>query len=174
MAKTTPAQRFARIFAIWVDKNAPEGERAAAERKLDAWLKQHGTTRADIGSILAQAAADDAAAQPPLPPSDPRDTAPADPLGAEITPLDLIHALAQDYLALDSHEYVALALWAVHAHVYDRFEHTPRLMLTSPVRGCGKTTAVKVLGRVVGRPEPVISITQGALYDTIHRLRPRC
>jgi hypothetical protein len=169
MAKTTPAQRFARIFAVWVDKNAPEGERAAAERKLDAWLKQHGKTRGDIPSILAQAAQDDAATKPKPPPSDPRDADPANPLSARITPLDLVHALAQDYLALNQHEYVALALWAVHTHVYDRFEHTPRLALTSPVRGCGKSTALNVLSRLVARPEMVDNITAAALYDTVDK-----
>src|SRR5262249_19291579 len=97
------------------------------------------------------------------PPSDPRDTGTAGPIGKNITPLDLIHALLQDYVAVDKYEYVALALWGVHTHVYDRFEHTPRLAVTSPVRSCGKTTVLKVLGRVVA---------QGALYDTIDRLRP--
>ena len=129
-------------------------------------------TRADIPSILVQAAKDDRAAQPPPPPSDPRDAGTAGPIGANITPLDLIRALLQDYIAIDEHEYIALALWSVHTHVYDRFEHTPRLVATSPVRHCGKTTVLKVLSRLVARPEPIISITQGALYDTINRLRP--
>jgi hypothetical protein len=35
---------------------------------MDAWLKQHGKSRSDIPSILAQAALDDAAAAPPPPP----------------------------------------------------------------------------------------------------------
>jgi uncharacterized protein DUF3631 len=172
MAKTTPAQRFARIFAVWVDKNAPAGERAAAERKLDAWLKQHGKTRADIGSILAQAAADDAAAQPPPRPSDLRDVDPADPLGAKVTPLDLIRALLEDYAVMNPHEFVALALWVAHTHIFDRFEITPRLVLTSPVRGCGKSVVLNVLSRVVARPELNDSITAAGLYDTIDRNCP--
>jgi hypothetical protein len=64
--KTTASQRFAQIFALFTN-GTTQGEREAAERKLDAWLKRHGKTRADIASILIQAAADDAAVQPPHP-----------------------------------------------------------------------------------------------------------
>src|SRR5215472_9657879 len=45
MAKSTPAQRFARIFELFLNGATP-GERDAAERKVNAWLKQHGKTRA--------------------------------------------------------------------------------------------------------------------------------
>jgi putative DNA primase/helicase len=38
----------------------------------------------------------------------------------------------------------AMALWAVHTHAFDRFTHSPRLAITSPERGCGKTTALCV------------------------------
>jgi Protein of unknown function (DUF3631) len=166
--KKTSAQQFAAIFALFT-RGATPAERAAAERKMDAWLKRHGKTRADIQSILVQAAADDAAAQPPPPPSDPRDSDPAGPI---ITPLDLVHALLQDYTALDKHEYIAMALWAVHSHVYDQFQVTPRLALTSPVRGCGKSITLNVLDRLVARHELVDNITAGALYDTIDQYRP--
>src|SRR5207247_1099502 len=71
--KGTPAQTFARIFAVWADKNVEPGIHDNAERQMDAWLKRYGKTRADIPSILVQAALDDAAAAPPPPPSDPRD-----------------------------------------------------------------------------------------------------
>src|SRR5262249_51642001 len=61
--KTTASQRFAQIFALFTN-GTTQGEREAAERKMDQWLKRHGKTRADIASILVQAAADNAAAQP--------------------------------------------------------------------------------------------------------------
>src|SRR5262249_52521215 len=165
--KTTPAQRFAQIFAVFMDDRAAPGDRANAERKLDEWLKRHGKTRADIQAILVQAAADNAASQPPPPPSDPRDVDP--PAGPNITPLDLIHALLQDYLELGSHEYVAVALWAVHTHVFDRYMVTPRLVLTSPVRNCGKTTALDVLSRLVAWHELSDSITAAAIYDLTNK-----
>jgi len=110
MAKSTPAQRFTRIFELFLNGATP-GERDAAERKVNAWLKQHGKTRADIKAILAQAAADDAAQAPPPPPSDPRDAAPAQPIDPNVTVLDLIRERAELYLVFSSpHEYVAYVL----------------------------------------------------------------
>ena len=89
MAKSTPAQLFAKFFRVFVDTAAAPVVRAEAEKRMDAWLKHHGKTRADIQSILAQAARDDAAAAPPPPPSDPRDAASAEP----IDPHDTVRSL---------------------------------------------------------------------------------
>src|SRR5262245_19582662 len=115
--KATPAQLFAKLFAVFIDASAPPGERASAERKMDQWLARHSKTRRDIPTVLVQAAADDAAAAPPPPPSDPRDTDPAHSF-PNVTVLDLMRAMAEDYLALTPHEYVAFALWTVHTHVF--------------------------------------------------------
>jgi hypothetical protein len=166
--KTTPAQRFAQIFRVFINKGATQAERDTARRKMDQWLKRHGKVDSDIPSILAQAAHDDAAAQPPPPPSDPRDVAPEGPI---ITPLGMMQACLETYLALEPYEFIAVALWAIHTHVFDRFMVTPRLVLTSPVRNCGKTTALDVLSRLVARPEKTDNITAAAIYDIIDRTR---
>jgi hypothetical protein len=169
--KSTPAQTFAGIFAVWVHPGTEPELRATAERKMDAWLKRNGKTRADIPEILAQAARDKAAQAPPPPPSDPRDASPAQPIDPTETVLGLVCYAFKTYLALDSHEYVAKALWAMHTHVYDRYMVTPRLLLTSPVRGCGKSVGLDVLDRLVARPDLSDSITAASLYDTIDRDR---
>ena len=52
--------------------------------------------------------------------------------------------MLEEYVALRPHEYIAVALWALHTHVYDRFMVTPRLALRSPVADCGKTTLLDV------------------------------
>ena len=170
MAKSTPAQLFAKFFRVFVDTAAAPVVRAEAEKRMDAWLKHHGKTRADIQSILAQAARDDAAAAPPPPPSDPRDAASAEPIDPHDTVLSLVCGAFKTYLAVNSHEYVALALWAMHTHVYDRYMVTPRLLLTSPVRGCGKSVGLDVLSRLVARSELTDNITAAAVYDTIDSL----
>jgi uncharacterized protein DUF3631 len=166
---TTPAQRFAKYFRIFMDKAAQPGERASAERKMDEWLRRHGKKHSDIPSILAQAAADDAAAAPPSQPSDPRDAASVEPIDPHDTVLSLACGAFKTYVALDSHEYVAMALWAMHTHVFDRYMVTPRLLLTSPVRGCGKSVGLEVLSRLAARPELTDSITAAAVYDSIDR-----
>ena len=46
----------------------------------------------------------------------------------------------------------AVVLWAAHSHVYEAFDTTPRLILVSPTRECGKTTVLNVLKIVCARP----------------------
>jgi hypothetical protein len=65
-----------------------------------------------------------------------------------VNPLALVDRLLREYLELREHEYVAVALWALHSHVFRSFMHTPRLVLRSPVQGCGKTTLLLVLERL--------------------------
>ena len=84
------------------------------------------------------------------------------------TPADTVRRMLEHYVTLDPHEYVAVALWIIHTHIYERFMVTPRLLLTSPVRSCGKTTLLDVIGRLVARPEKSDSITPAAIYHIIH------
>jgi hypothetical protein len=79
-----------------------------------------------------------------------------------------VRGIIELYVALEPHEAVAAALWAIHTHVYDRFMVTPRLLLTSPIRNCGKTTLLDVLGRLVARAERHDSITAASIYHIIH------
>ena len=58
----------------------------------------------------------------------PDDDGPSDVPG----PLDLVCHMLMRYLHLTPHQYVALALWIIHTHVFDRFTVTPRLALRSP------------------------------------------
>src|SRR5262245_43296278 len=64
------------------------------------------------------------------------------------------------------HDYFAATLCIAHTHVYDRFGITPRLVLSSPVRECGKTTLLEVLTKLVARPELFDSITAAGIYDS--------
>jgi Protein of unknown function (DUF3631) len=164
MAKSTPAQRLARIFELFLNGATP-GERAAAERKVNAWLKQHGKTRADIKAILAQAAADDAAQAPPPPPSDPRDAQPHPFEDVAYTPVGLVHGIVGKYLAMDWHVQVIYALWIVFTHVYPQFEIAPRLRMASEVPDAGKSTARKVAKCLVLRPNEEALGTPAAIRE---------
>jgi hypothetical protein len=83
-----------------------------------------------------------------------------------------VHPILQQYVELKPHEYVAATLWVLHTHVYDRFMVTPRLALTSPVRGCGKTTLLSLLERLVARADRTDSITTAAIYHKIDSEHP--
>ena len=59
----------------------------------------------------------------------------------------------------------------MHTHIYERYSVTPRLLLTSPVRACGKTTLLRVLERLVARAERCDSVTAAAIYAAIDEER---
>jgi hypothetical protein len=80
-----------------------------------------------------------------------------DPDPERVNPLALILHLLQDYVAFrEPHEYVAVALWILHTHVFDQFMVTPRLALRSPVANCGKTTLMDILVRWCRNPRSLI------------------
>jgi Protein of unknown function (DUF3631)/RepB DNA-primase from phage plasmid len=64
------------------------------------------------------------------------------------------------------------ALWTLHAYLIDHFLVSPRLGITSPVRGCGKTTLEDVVGCLVPRALPTANVTPAALFRVVEAYRP--
>jgi len=118
MAKSSPAQRFAKIYAVWIHKSTSAGDRANAKRQIDNWLKHYRKTINDIPEILVQAAADDAAQAPSPPPSDPRDAQPHPFEDPKFTPVGLVHGIVGKYLTMTPHVQVIYSLYIVATHVY--------------------------------------------------------
>jgi Protein of unknown function (DUF3631) len=163
--KGTPAQTFKGIFDTWAHPGTEPELRAIAERKMDAWLRRYGKTRADISAILAQAAADEAASRPPPPPSDPRDGASHPFDDPSFTPLGLVHGITGRYLTMAPHVHIIYSGWTCFTHVYEQFEIAPRLSLTSKKPFTGKSTARKVASHLVYRPNEEAFGTVAALRD---------
>jgi hypothetical protein len=90
--------------------------------------------------------------------------------GAEI--LDEIARRIALYLVLPPGAADVLALWAAHAHAFLAFSHTPRLNLTAPERGCGKTTALNVMASLTPRPLPTENVTPAVLFRLVERSQP--
>src|SRR6516165_5490751 len=163
--KSTPAQTFAGIFAVWVHPGTEPELRATAERKMDAWLKRNGKTRADIPEILAQAARDKAAQAPPPPPSDPRDAQPHPFEDPKFTPVGLVHGIISKYLFMPEHIATVYSLWICFTHVYTHFRIAPRVALVSKLPDSGKTTALDVARCLVLRPNPEALSTGAATAE---------
>ena len=64
------------------------------------------------------------------------------------------------------------ALWAAHTYLLDCFGISPRLAITSPEKGCGKTTAFDVLSRIVFRPLPTANASAAAIFRVVELQRP--
>ena len=85
--------------------------------------------------------------------------------------LDLVRFILQNYVDMKPHEYVAATLWTVHTHVFDQFTVSPRLAFTSPVNGCGKTTALALIEKLAYRPERMDNATPAVIYHLINQLQ---
>jgi Protein of unknown function (DUF3631) len=84
--------------------------------------------------------------------------------------LELTRFILEEYLDMKPHEHTAAALWVLYTHIFDRFTISPRLALSSPVNGCGKTTALAVIEQLAFRPERMDNATPAVIYHLIDRL----
>jgi Protein of unknown function (DUF3631) len=82
----------------------------------------------------------------------------------EFNPLDLIHHMLAEYISLTEHQLVAVTLWIAHTYVYKSFIQTPRLFLTSPVRGCGKTTLLSLIEKLTQNARKIDGISDAGLF----------
>ena len=76
------------------------------------------------------------------------------------------------YVVMDSYQRDAAALWVVFAHAHDFFVYAALLVITSPVKRCGKTRLQETLARLTPRPQPTSGVTAAALVRVIEKDRP--
>jgi hypothetical protein len=57
-------------------------------------------------------------------------------------------ASLKKYVVLSDAAADVIALWILHTWLVDKFIVTPRLAVTSPTKGCGKTTVLRFLNQV--------------------------
>ena len=98
-----------------------------------------------------------------------------EPWDAPVDGDDLLHHLVSailHYVVMPMPSAVGIALWIVHAHCFNVFNRSPRLVITSPEKRCGKTTVLEIVGCLVSRPLQVSNATAAALFRTIHAHRP--
>ncbi len=74
------------------------------------------------------------------------------PVGPEV--FTDIMADLQRYLFISEESALTVALWVAHASLFHEFEHTPRLVITAPLKACGKTVLLNVLATMVNHSIP--------------------
>lgn len=76
------------------------------------------------------------------------------------------------YVVVGAPEATALALWVVACFVFDKFAIFPRVFVTSPEKGCGKTTLLDALSRLLPKTLSASGITAASLFRVIEAARP--
>ncbi len=93
-------------------------------------------------------------------------------------PVNLGDLLSDLATALDRHVILSAAardatvLWIAHTWCYSRFQHTPRLAITSPEKRCGKSTLLDVLRSTCLSPVKADNISASSVFRTIEALSP--
>lgn len=90
--------------------------------------------------------------------------------GAEL--LDGLAAAIRRHVVLPKHVADVAAAWVVHTWVAERFQHTPRLGITSPTKRCGKSTLMQVLALVSRRVLKADNISASGVFRTVEALSP--
>ena len=80
--------------------------------------------------------------------------------------------LLTEYCVLPDRVADATALWAMHTYCYSSWEITPRLVINSPEKRCGKTRLQNMLCALVYHPQKVDNTTPAALYRLIEKHHP--
>jgi Protein of unknown function (DUF3631) len=150
-------RRIRQLHAMLGSSNPNEATNA--RKKLLELLATYSLTWNDVPAILAETDPPSATASR---------SSPAGPTEApEVNVLDLVLRLLELHVAVTGEQRLAVALWLLHTHVYDRFIITPRLALLSPVRGCGKTTLLVLLELLAPQPYRVDHTTPAAIYNLL-------
>jgi hypothetical protein len=76
------------------------------------------------------------------------------------------------YLVLPEDGEIVLAVWVLFSHCYETFSHYPYLAITSPVKGCGKSTVLDVLEHLVPRPLKAEGFSAPVIYRLIEKEGP--
>ena len=139
-----------------------------------------GGTKVGLDDYLAQGhTVDDllALAMPNLPANDESSTVRARPnyTGPPIHLGDLLDRIARFlgmYVQMRKEERLLCALWVAHTWVFDAWDATPYLRITSPERECGKTLLGELLEFLCFRSVSTVAFTPAGLFRTISQRHP--
>jgi len=82
--------------------------------------------------------------------------------------LDEVRSFISRFCVLpDEHCLTAVTLWAAHAHMVQQFHTTPRLVVTSPEAGSGKTRVLEVLDLLVPDSLLTLCASPAAIFRTL-------
>ncbi len=102
--------------------------------------------------------------------ADNQDIRPVPVNGAEL--LDEIASAFRCHLSLPDRAPEAIALWVLFAHSFDAWQANPRLLFTSPVPQCGKSTALTMIGSLTPRARLASNITGPVVFRLIEQEHP--
>src|ERR1700675_3226412 len=86
--------------------------------------------------------------------------------------LDEISLSFRRHLSLPDHAAEVIALWVLFAHTFDAWQASPRLLFTSPVPQCGKSTALTMIRSLTPRARLASNMTAPVVFRLIEQEHP--
>ena len=83
-----------------------------------------------------------------------------------------LSSVIEAYVKLSKHQVYAVALWVIHAHTHEASDVSPKLVLKSAQKRCGKSRLVTVVARIVPRGLHISGIKSAALLRIIETQCP--
>jgi len=81
-------------------------------------------------------------------------------------------ALINKYMFLPGQEGVQIALWCMGTFFTDSLDLFPKLLIHSPIRGCGKTTLIKILRCITREAEIAANMSPAVAFRLIEKFNP--
>jgi len=76
------------------------------------------------------------------------------------------------HVVMPAHAAEAVALWCLHAYAFEAWQHTPRLAIGSPEKGCGKSLLLDVIACLVPRALQTDSLSEAVAFRLAESHRP--
>ena len=76
------------------------------------------------------------------------------------------------HVVMPAHAAEAVALWCLHAYAFEAWQHTPRLAISSPEKGCGKSLLLDVIACLVPRALQTDSLSEAVAFRLAESHRP--
>ena len=76
------------------------------------------------------------------------------------------------HVVMPPHVAETVALWCIHAHTFEAWQHTPRLAIGAPEKGCGKSLLLDVIACLVPRALQTDSLSEAVAFRLAESHRP--
>jgi hypothetical protein len=164
-------KRVQRLMALIMDLSSKE-ESENARIALNNLLQKYGLTQHDLPRIFAEIELEKVAAEEAAAAATRAAGWKKGPDGDDLgipgnNLLGLMLCLIEGYISVTEEARLAISLWALHAHVFRQFHHTPRLLVISPIEECGKTTVLKVIEQLAYEPARFGGVTAAMIYHQL-------
>jgi putative DNA primase/helicase len=86
--------------------------------------------------------------------------------------IDDIVTYIRRFVIMSEPDYLSVALWVLASYAFKEFFIFPRLLIKSPEKGCGKSTLMDLISRLVKRPIVASNMTAAPLFRIIELQKP--